>query len=106
MTSDECQTVGEAELQIPKGDPACPTCRRTLELIHEALEKVGRLRQETLQLEQEPVPYKQRNRELEAQIEELKGRSSGAAAMSGRRPQNRRQKTPSQVKRLDLPPQH
>ena len=92
MTSDECQTVGEAELQIPKGDPACPKCRRTLELIHEALEEVGRLRQETLQLEQEPVPYKQRNRELEAQIEELKGRRSGAGVKLGRRPQSRRQK--------------
>lgn len=85
MTSDECQTVGEAELQIPKGDPACPTCRRTLELIHEALEKVGRLRQERVQ-------YEQRTRELNAQIEELKGRASGAAAMSGRRPESRRQK--------------
>ena len=46
---------------------------------------MGRLRQETLQ-------YEQRTRELNAQIEELKGRASGAAAKSGRRSQSRRQK--------------
>ena len=33
VTSDKCQTLGEAELQIPEGNPACPTCRRKLELI-------------------------------------------------------------------------
>ena len=84
MTSDECQTVGEAELQIPEGDPACPTCRRTLEVIQEAVEEIGRVRQERAQ-------YEQRTRELNAQIEELKGRRSGAGVRLGRRPQSRRQ---------------
>lgn len=92
VTSDKCQTLGEAELQIPEGDPDCPTCRRTLELIQEALGEVGRLRQETLQVQQETLQYEQRTRELNAQIEELKGRASGAAAKSGRRSQSRRQK--------------
>ena len=85
VTGEQRQTIAEEELQIPEGDPDCPTCRRTLELIHEAIEELGRLQQERLRDEQ-------RTRELNAQIEELKGRASGAAAKPGRRLQSRRQK--------------